>query len=312
MSGDKEEKKSYIYTVYGLNIKSEIEIPELIDSEDYKEIDVTISYGKLPEDIRNRINETVISSKERKNVYVFVEEIARYNVVNGNTIIIDSYENADMKRIRSFLLGWAFGVLFIQRGTVVIHGDSVIINGKGIIIAGESGTGKSTLTAALKLRGYKLIADDVSVITRESDGNYIINPAYPQQKLCKDTMENLGYDINKFMLSTKKEDSERYIIPSGGNFVNKSFPMGAICEISIGDNIEVEIKEVKGAEKINSLMKNGYFINVEQHMGIRQEYFLKYLDIVKKIPFYKIMRPRDKFTVNNQVETLESTLINII
>lgn len=55
------------------------------------------------------------------------------------------------------------------RGMVPIHGSAVSTDGKAVLICGESGAGKSSLTAALVAQGASLISDDLSAMARGSD-----------------------------------------------------------------------------------------------------------------------------------------------
>ena len=45
--------------------------------------------------------------------------------------------------------------------------------------------------------------------------------------------------------------------------------------------------------------------------GISPIYFKKCLDIAKHIKFYKITRPKEGFTVNEQIKLIEEVFINV-
>lgn len=298
------------YRVYGLNIESELELPELIklDETNNDNIDVSISYGSAPEDLKQQINETTCVSINRDNLCVYVKDIAVYQVLDGNKIIIDPLKEKDNERIKSFLLGWSFGVLFVQRNTIALHGSAMVKDDKAFIITGHSQAGKSTLAASLKLNGYKFLSDDVSTVDIDSNNNLIINPAYPQQKLCKDTMQKLGYDTNDYKVNRKESERERFKMPMQEYFFDKSIPINSIFQIVVQDTDCVKVEELKGNEKIEYLLENVYFICTERHLGMRPEYFKQCLKMVKDIPFFKIIRPKDRFTIEEQIEEIEKVL----
>lgn len=296
------------YKVYGLNIESEIELSELIKLEDEKEnIDVSISYGKVPGEIKEKINHTTCVGISKDNICVYVKDIAIYQVTNGNRIIIDPLEDKNNVRIKSFLLGWSFGVLFVQRNTIALHGATIAKGNRAITIVGNSGSGKSSLASEFMKKGYKFLSDDVAPIENKSV-DVIIHPAYPQQKLCKDTIDNLGYDVSDFEVNRQGNERERYKVPIRDIFIDKSLPLEAIFEIEASDVDFVEIEEVKGSDKIDCFLDNIYFFSVERNSGTRKEYFKQCLDVVSKIPMYKVKRPNGKYTVGKQIELIESIL----
>lgn len=302
------------YTVYGLNIESEIEIEELKELEDNNaNIDVNICYGKTPGHIAKELNKIEIKTRcspiTRNDIWLTVNSIANYNIKDGNNIIIDPIEGGQTKRIKSFLLGWAFGILFTQRNTIAIHGSTIVIDDSGIIIAGDSGVGKSTLSEAFKRKGYCYITDDLSVIDTKDKANPLIKPAYPLRKLCTDAMDYFGYDKELYEMTKKNARRERYKVNLDNKFLNKEVPLKSVFIINIEDVEDVKVKELKGREKIDSLMDNGYFLNVEANIGMRPEYFMQYLNIAKNINVYKLIRPIKGFTVKEQVNKIEEILV---
>lgn len=303
-------KKTYKYRVYGINVESEVVLPELL-TNDYKEDicdDVRISYGLMPEEINEKIEEDKWFNFKNDKMWFSVNDVAKYYIFNGNTIIVEPYDNANIHYVKAFLLGSAFGMLLIQRNIIAIHGGTVVVNEQAIVITGEQGTGKSTLTSALREKGYFFMADDVSVIGKIKDTKHVIHPGYPQQKLCRDAMEKMGYNIEAF--KRIDEGRDKYAIPVHKSFIKESMPLGAIFEITIGEGPHVEIEEITGTEKIKLLLKNIYRAEVTQHSGVRPEYFKNCIDIAKTIPLFKIKRPKGKFSVEEQMSVIEKVLEN--
>jgi hypothetical protein len=303
-------KKKYNYKVYGLNIESEIVLPELL-TKDYKEgvcADVAISYGSMPKDISTEIEEGKLFKFKKEKMWFLIKNVAKYYILNGDTIIVEPYNNANSHDVKAFLLGSAFGMLFIQRHTIAIHGGTVVVGGRAIVITGEQGAGKSTLTSALREKGYFFMADDVSVIGKRKDTKHVIHPGYPQQKLCRDAMEKMGYNIEAF--KRIDEGRDKYAIPVHKSFIKESMPMGALFEIAIGESPHVEIEEITGIEKLKLLLKNIYRVEVTQYLGGNPEYFKKCLELAKTVPFFKIKRPKEKFSVEEQIGVIEKVLEN--
>lgn len=302
------ERVNYYYKVYGLIVKSQVLLPELIvpNENEIQNIDVDVTYGIMTKDVKESLEKGINYNLEKDKMWFFVNNVAHYYITNGEFIVVESCEDADKAQIKAFLLGSAFGFLLIQRNKLAIHGGTILIDGKAIIFTGDTGAGKSTMTAAFRERGYLFMADDVSVVGQAEDGTHIIYPGYPQQKLCKDAVKNMGYSPEDFIMID--DDREKYIIPAKESFIDTPTAIGAIIELSVGEGEEVEISEVLGSEKLISLMRNIYRIEVTNFSGLSREYFKKCLEVAKNIPIYKIKRPRGRRTVEEQISIILSKL----
>ena len=84
----------------------------------------------------------------------------------------------------------------LQRKMVAIHGGVIEMDNKAVIFTGDRGAGKSTLTTALRRKGYKFISDDVAGI--KIDKVPYVMPGFPYQKLCESAMDNFEYDKEKY------------------------------------------------------------------------------------------------------------------
>ncbi len=63
------------------------------------------------------------------------------------------------------------GVMGTTIGVIPLHSACLDRDGRGLLLAGVSGAGKSTLSVALARRGFSLVSDDWTYITREGDAS---------------------------------------------------------------------------------------------------------------------------------------------
>ncbi len=297
-------KTDYIYRVYGLNVKSDIILPELITLEDDMtyNFDVIIILGDVPEhksNLKVKFENYFISDNE---LFFHVDGIAKYYISDGHKIIIQPEQDANIDDIKTYLLGSAFGAILIQRNIVAIHGGAIMVNGKIMIFTGEMGAGKSTLTLALSLHGNKFLADDVSVIGETKEGTAAVYPAYPQQKLCGDAMLKLGYNASKF----KKINSDRnkFALPVLDGFIKEPIQLGAIIELKVSEVDQVKIQQIWGSEKLKVIYKNIYRKEFIDDTGLRPIYFKNFINVVKNVSLYRITRPKDIFSIERQIELI--------
>lgn len=285
----------YYYRVYGLNVESDIKMDELEIIDDNSDIDLKIIMGQRLEEVKKNKD----FKKDKLNLMVTAKKIAHYYITNGNEILIEAQKDANDEDIIAYLLGWAVGRILIQKNIIAFHAATVVVDGKGIILAGKSGAGKSTLTNRFTAEGYKFSSDEISSINFE-DGKPHVNPSYCLQKVTELGLERSRYDKNRFFAIR----SERYAIKPEEDYINDVVPLSAVVDISIGDNEELIFEEVDGSEKIEIILKNIYGINTARRYGLDKIFFINALKIAKEIPVFKVIRPVDKDTVDEQMNLI--------
>lgn len=275
-------------------------LPEAEEAEEEGRIDAFIRCGQIPEHAKKAIEEGKVGIYFRKEAWFLVRNIGQYYVANGNEIIVEGFGEADVHRIKSFVLGASLGVLLLQREIPALHGSGVIVDNQAWIITGESGAGKSTLTTKILKENTKFLADD-TVALEISDKIYAI-PGYPQQKLCQDAAKELGYDINQ--LKKIDENREKYAVALTDNFYNDKIELGLICELKVYDGGEVQLEELQGHAKLQAFLDNIYCGITLRHSGMSPQFFTKCLQVVQQVPWYRIRRPKDGDTTARQLQLL--------
>ena len=171
----------YNYIVYGLKIKSDIEIKEFIKIENENN-DIDIVLGQAPDEIKSMISKGSRSSYSKTKVWFHIDDVATYYIVDGTTILVDPCENHDETLLRVYLMCSCLGFIMLQREQVAIHGGVINIDGNAVIFTGDRGAGKSTLTTALRNKGYQFISDDVAALEMKNNIP-MVKHGFPYQKL---------------------------------------------------------------------------------------------------------------------------------
>lgn len=218
-------------------------------------------------------------------------------------------ENANMQLMKIYIMCSCLGFIMLQRDMVAIHGGVIEMDNNAVIFTGDRGAGKSTLTTALREKGYKFISDDVAGIM--FDKVPYVMPGFPYQKLCESAMDKFGYDKEK-NTSFMSDKEVKYIVPAKEEFIYEPRKLTTIIKLTVGDVEEVTIEELKGSEKINNIIQNIYRGEYIKYLGgMNSKYFKKCLDIAKNINFYVVTRPKDQFTVDKQIELIEDKILTI-
>jgi hypothetical protein len=85
------------------------------------------------------------------------------------------------------LLPIAIGLLGTSMGVAPLHCACLDRNGNGLLLAGNSGTGKSTLTAALAKRHFAVVSDDWTYVSSRP-GKQVAHGLFAPIKLLPDTI----------------------------------------------------------------------------------------------------------------------------
>ncbi len=290
----------YTYRAFGLIIESDIDCPELIPSSEIP--NVIIAIGKVPNVLKNPLFSGVRFQTNGQEFLLAVDKIAKYYVTNGNSIIIEPFTKADPASIRLFLLGSAIGALIHQRRLVPFHGSAIKINDKAIILSGLSGAGKSTLAAAFKQKGYKILADDISVISFTSNEIPYVNPGFPQMKLWSDSIQKLGEDPKNY--SKIREELNKYRLPIDTGFCNESLPLQNIFIINSSNLGELKIEQIRGIEKFSMLKTHTYRFNFVTGKEMQSTHFKSFEKISKTIEIYRLTRPSGKFPFDELIDLI--------
>ena len=102
-------------------------------------------------------------------------------------------DDAEDWRWQRFLVGRALPFAAVAAGLEVLHAAAVVLAGRAVAVTGTSGAGKSSVAAALALRGAELLTDDVLAVER-SDGGLVAHPGPPLLALRAAEVTTLGDD----------------------------------------------------------------------------------------------------------------------
>ena len=219
-----------------------------------------------------------------------VDEVGTFYAYGGREIDYSPLPGATEESIHLYLNGSVFGVILYQRGILPMHGSSFAYEEKGVMLCGESGAGKSALTAAFSFDGSKFLTDDVSpIIFRDNIPNILA--LSDRLKLWNDTLHQLGMGTSQ--LKSISPDYEKYYFEFDG-VQGTFFPLNLIYLLEISKNEETGILELKGSEKFSSLHNEIY--RREYLLGMKENekvFFNHLVDISNVTKIFKVSRPEE-------------------
>lgn len=297
---------TFRYHAFGLNILSQIEFPELIVS-DFSEADVEIELGKVPLTIDGSNSEFSGFDLAPNKMLLRFEGVGNYLVENGNHILVEYAENHDAKDVRLFVLGSCFGALLHQRGFLALHSSGFVHNGDVVLLSGDSGAGKSSICNSFRLKGNKVITDDICAIKIE-ENECLAYPGFPRSKLWDDALTKLA--IDKDGSSRVREELEKYNVNVMESFEQQILKIKKLYIIEPYNDTEIIIDEVEKSNKANFLVNITYRHYFLKGMGLMSQNFLNSMKFCQLIPMARLKRPKqsDISAVSAAIEDDLSTL----
>lgn len=202
------------YLLCGWKVRSELPLPELMPWRgDDRRPDLTFQLG-LVADLERPVDVTpFLQVGDDGCCRLAIDAVARFLVRDGRWVTVEPRVVLDSPEIRVFLLGSVLGLICHQRGLFPLHASCVRLGEGAVALAGASGTGKSTLAAALAQQGKALLADDVCVVDPAAEGGPVVLPSFPRVKLWHDSLDALSIAPDGLDRNRTGQDKYHYRFP---------------------------------------------------------------------------------------------------
>jgi hypothetical protein len=163
----------------------------------------------------------------------------------------------------------------------MFHGSTVSDGSTSIMFIGESGKGKSTLTAILASKRFELVSDDISPLAAQSKTIYV-NPAAVSVKkgsfnVLKPFVPNI--ETVETVELNKSKGKLKYIPFQNPKSTN--YPCTAIVLVNYKKNAETELKEVSITEILKTLIPDSWISPDSEHAK-------QFLDWLQTLHLYQI------------------------
>ncbi len=300
----------FYYFGFGFNIKSEIEFPELVETEK-SDFNLTIRLGAIPE-IADGIK---FSSSDfayiiQNNEFLFtVNNIARYYAKNGDEIIVEILNpEEDSRSIRLYILATVMAAILLQNNKLPFHASAIIRDNQLLLISGESGAGKSTLLASLINNGHTIFSDDILVLSRLKSSSKIIAAAsYPMIKLWEDSIGKLNNEQFSNRSFKIRHNFDKYGFFFHNSFDKRSYPIVIIIILKKGNQTQFTLRELKDSEAFMAISKQTYRPHLIQSIEHRTLRFKIISELIKNASILEITRPNNS-KPKELMEFVESSL----
>jgi hypothetical protein len=295
------------YRLFGLRIASEIDLPELFETERGL-TDIVFKRGTVVPLGPDAVD---CVAQVDGGVTVEIPEVARFHIRDGREIIVDAENCADPRSVRVFLLGTASGVLIHQRGLLPLHANAVELGSGAVAFSGESGAGKSTLAAWFHDRGARIVADDVCVIGLGEGGEALAMPGLPRFRLWREALERSGRSVHNHLRSFGGNDAyDKYDVAIAvEGTVDQPLALRAIFLLARGPRFEIARQYgVAAAEGLFANTYRGAYVNAAR--AAEQHYNLC-VSVLARTPVFQVTRSWELNQFEEQAVEISTFISNL-
>jgi hypothetical protein len=191
--------KKATYLAYGLCLSPDFPLPFLPRSE--AEVDLTIRFAGRVVPPAAPPPQAQISWQQEGEDWIWEYRdtegiVCRCRFPAPGDALSISYSQPEMGDIFPILMGPGLGAALHLRGVALLHGAAVLLDGRAVLVSGDSGMGKSTLTAMLVAAGLPLLTEDLTPVD-EAGGDFRIRPGYPRLQLHAEAVRGLGFALDE-------------------------------------------------------------------------------------------------------------------
>jgi hypothetical protein len=275
------------YWLYGLRVRSEMDLPELPLALSAGDADISVSLGAIPD--HGEGTEMQITAH---GALLNVPGTACYSIKCGTTIVVEPATEARARNVRLFLLGSAMGMLIHQRGLLPLHANTIMVGDRAIIFMGNSGAGKSTMAAWLHDLGHLVLGDDVCVV-RDDGGHPTVSAGLPRLRLWKNSLKATGRNHSAYPLSyTGHEGLDKYDVALDRELpAQREVELAAIYHLAKGGR--TKIRRLCGMNAAEAVIANTYRGQYVGMVGNARGHWEACVRLVRQTPVYHLERPWD-------------------
>ena len=163
--------------------------------------------------------------------------------------------------LRHLVLDQVIPRMWAHKGHLVLHASAVrLSSGRVVAFIGESGWGKSTLAAALEMRGSQLLSDDT--ISLSADRSRVqLTPSYTGLRLYEDSIARLGMTGQDWATVSHYSDKQRLAHTKAED--QGLFWLDTLYVMEPPDEAKtISIKPITGAGLIAKLIKRSFLLDI--------------------------------------------------
>ncbi len=280
------------HRVYGLTVATWIPFPELEAAPADAPVDAFFRLAGVPAQLDQPQFTGARFQAAPGRLLAWIPGVARYLAVEGREILVQPDADAIDGDLRALLLCSPMGGLLHQRGLLPLHASAIATDRGAVVFMGNSGRGKSTLAAHFRQRGFRVLTDDIAVVTFDSAGRPQVQPGLPQFKLWPNSVAELGADAET--LPRLRPQLEKRTLAFPDSFCREPLPLARLYALEADNQqpgIHLHVQPVM--DRVRLLLDHTYRAQYVPGLGIQKVHFQSLSRVAAAVPVVRVTRPDD-------------------
>jgi hypothetical protein len=211
-----------------------------------------------------------------------------------------------------YLLGPIMGFIARRKGFIPLHASSVAIADRAVALLGEAGSGKSTTAAALALRGWPVLCEDVCILTENKMQPNVL-PGYPRICLWPDSVRYF-FSSSEALPPIVRGWDKRFLPLDGSNRARLATSICPLSSIFIlaprsDDDRAPSIEPLSKRHAVLQLVQNTY-MNWLLDRQQRADEFDAVVNLVARVACFRLIPSSDPTRLDELVSLIESHVLS--
>ncbi len=198
-----------------------------------------------------------------------------------------------------------------MRGVLCVHANAIETKCGVIGIIAPSQTGKTTLTAALAVRGMGIMSDDMMAIHKTAKGLKVF-PGWPQVRMWPEVAQHFVKNVDSLQRVHCRFE-KRIVEPGAQNELRFSSQSGLLKRLyllnrtdKVNSNSKIRIESLSASESIVALLQNSMLADVYRSLHIEKERLDRFASMLESIEIRRITYPAGKEHLASVCESIEA------
>ena len=218
-------------------------------------------------------------------------DLADFEVsANGLKVRSHPVPGISVDTVQHLYLNQVLPLALSKQGRLVFHAGAIETQAGAIAFMGESGKGKSTLTASFATAGFRFLTDD-ALLVEAQDGFYAVQPSHASIRLWQDSQQALVGDAAALAPPVQYTPKARILSGDKLVFCPVALPLRRVYFLGDGSADSTSFQRMTPSEALVSLVRNAFLLDIDEQQTLAA-HFDQLSKLVSLPIYYRLDYPR--------------------